>query len=111
MPKAAHDPNRDSSRRRFDDSELLLLEKQILAQLRLARTPEVDAEHDAAVERMFAISAHTAEGRGAKASVVLGIMADCMMCDPVEGDYPLDLVRALMVEIGGKPAQVPSCES
>jgi hypothetical protein len=152
MPKATHDPNTDSSRRRFlaiaagasvvgagslaaaampapqcfDDSELLQQEKQILEHLRLAPTydPEIEPtpesaeherhwdRHDEAVERMFAVPAQTAEGRGAKASVILGIMAYYMMSDPIEGDYPLDLVRKLMMELGGKPvAQVRSWES
>ena len=63
--------------------------------------------HDEAMERMFAIPAQTAEGRAAKATVVLGLMAEYLVDDPDEFDYPLDLVRKLLVELGGKPGVAP----
>jgi hypothetical protein len=67
--------------------------------------PHYDA-YDAALERMFALPAQTAEGRAAKATVVLGLMAD-IGYDEDEGDYPLNLVRQLLTEL----AQVRPCES
>jgi hypothetical protein len=52
---------------------------------------------------MFAIPAQTAEGRGAKASVVLGLMAAFLETDEDE-DYPLGYVRKLLTElVGGAP--------
>jgi hypothetical protein len=62
--------------------------------------------HDAAVELMFSTPASTPQGRAAKASVILGLMAEYMMSDEEEGDYPLDLVRKLLIELGGKPGVV-----
>jgi hypothetical protein len=68
--------------------------------------PYYDA-YDAAIERMFALPAQTAEGRRAKANVLLCLMAE-IMTDEDEGDYPLDFVRKLLVELGG---EVRPCES
>jgi hypothetical protein len=70
--------------------------------------------HDAAVERMFAIPATSAEGRAAKASVILGLMAAFMgsLDEDDEGEeYPLNFVRLFLVDLAGKPEQVRSCES
>ena len=67
--------------------------------------------HDAAVERMFSIPATTAEGRAAKASVILGLM-DAFMGSLDEDDegeeYPLNFARRFLVELAGKPGQVRS---
>jgi hypothetical protein len=54
--------------------------------------------HDEAVERMFALPARTAAGRGAKASALLALIAAFMEIDDNEG-YPIDLVRKLLVEL------------
>jgi hypothetical protein len=109
-----------------DDSELLRLEKEIFAAreaaqaydgeiIRLSELPASEEQrlttlqrphwlrHDEALERMFVIPAQTAQGRGAKASVILGLMAAFMVIDEDES-YPLDLVRKFLVEIvGGEP--------
>jgi hypothetical protein len=57
--------------------------------------------HDEALERMFTIPAQTAEGRGAKASVVLGLMAAFMEIIDEDEDYPLGFVRKLLTELVG----------
>jgi hypothetical protein len=58
------------------------------------------------MERFFSIPAKTTEGRAAKATVLLGLVAD-IGYDEDEGDYPLNLVRQLLTEL----AQVRPCES
>jgi hypothetical protein len=70
-------------------------------------------KHDAAVERLFSIPAQTAEGRAAKASAVLGLMAAFMgVLDDDEGDdYPINFIHKFLIELGGKPGEVRSCES
>jgi hypothetical protein len=113
-----------------DDSELLRLEKEISAareaaqaydpeMIRLSELPASEelerlttlqqphwTRHDEAVERMFAIPAQTAEGRGAKASVVLGLMAAFMASIDEDEDYPLGYVRSLLTElVGGAPVE------
>ena len=70
--------------------------------------------HDAAVERMFSIPATTAEGRAAKAAVILGLMAAFMGSldeDDETAEYPLNFARLFLVELAGKPGQVRSCVS
>lgn len=62
--------------------------------------------YDVAMERFFSIPAKTAEGRAAKATVLLGLVAD-IGYDEDEGDYPLNLVRQLLTEL----AHVRPCES
>jgi hypothetical protein len=61
---------------------------------------------DALVKQMFAIPALTAEGRRAKAEVLLGcIMGDDWRHIDKETDYPELMARKLLIEfIGGEPA-------
>jgi hypothetical protein len=61
---------------------------------------------DALVKQMFATPAHTAEGRRAKATVLLGvIMGDDWRRADEETDYPQMMARRLLIEfVGGEPA-------
>jgi hypothetical protein len=63
---------------------------------------------DALVKQMFAIPAHTAEGRRAKATVLLGcILGDDWRRTDEETDYPERMARTLLLEfIGGKPGEM-----
>jgi hypothetical protein len=63
---------------------------------------------DALVKAMFATPGHTAEGRRAKATVLLGVI---MGCDwqgvDAETDYPELMARRLLIEfIGGEPGEM-----
>jgi hypothetical protein len=62
---------------------------------------------DALVKEMFATPAHTAEGRRAKAEVLLGcIMGDDWRHIDAETDYPELMARKLLIEfIGGEPGE------
>jgi hypothetical protein len=62
---------------------------------------------DALVKEMFAIPAHTPEGRRAKAEVLLGcIMGDDWRHVDKETDYPELMARKLLIEfIGGEPGE------
>jgi len=62
---------------------------------------------DALVKEMFATPAHTAEGRRAKAEVLLGcIMGDDWRHVDKETDYPELMARKLLIEfIGGEPGE------
>ena len=62
---------------------------------------------DALVKQMFAIPAHTAEGRRAKVSVLLG----CILGDDrhVDGqtEYAVRMGRNLLIElVGGEPGEM-----
>jgi hypothetical protein len=61
---------------------------------------------DALVKQMFATPAHTAEGRRAKATVLLDvIMGDDWRRADEETDYPQMMARRLLIEfVGGEPA-------
>jgi hypothetical protein len=61
---------------------------------------------DALIKRMFAIPAHTAEGRRAKATVLLGcVLGDDWRGRDEETDYPEQMARSLLIEfVGGEPA-------
>jgi hypothetical protein len=63
---------------------------------------------DALVKVMFATPAHTAEGRRAKATVLLGcIMGDDWRRPDAQTDYPEMMARKLLIEfIGGEPGEV-----
>jgi hypothetical protein len=63
---------------------------------------------DALVRQMFATPAHTAEGRRAKATVLLGvIMGDDWRCVDAETDYPEQMARRLLIEfVGGEPGEM-----
>jgi hypothetical protein len=63
---------------------------------------------DALVKQMFAMPAHTAEGRRAKATVLLGvIMGDDWRRTDEETDYPELMGRKLLIEfIGGEPGEM-----
>jgi hypothetical protein len=63
---------------------------------------------DALVKEMFATPAHTAEGRRAKVSVLLGcIMGDDWRLVDEETDYPKLTARKLLIEfIGGEPGEM-----
>jgi hypothetical protein len=63
---------------------------------------------DALVKQMFATPAHTAEGRRAKAIVLLGvILDDRWRCVDAETDYPELMARRLLIEfIGGEPGEM-----
>jgi hypothetical protein len=65
------------------------------------------AKMDALVMQMFATPHTTAEGRRAKATVLLGvIMGDDWKRVDVETDYPELMARKLLIEfIGGEPAE------
>jgi hypothetical protein len=63
---------------------------------------------------LFSIPATSAEGRAAKAGVVLGLMAAFMGSldeDDAGEEYPLNFARLFLVELAGKPGQVRACES
>jgi hypothetical protein len=66
------------------------------------------ARMDALVKQMFATPAHTAEGRRAKATVLLGcIMGDDWRRADKETDYPEQMARTLLIEfIGGEPGEM-----
>jgi hypothetical protein len=56
---------------------------------------------------MFALPAQTAEGRRAKANVLLCLMDDYIAVDDDDHDnYPLGFVRNLLIELGAETAQV-----
>jgi len=61
---------------------------------------------DALIKQMFAIPAHTAEGRRAKATVLLGcVLGDDWRGRDEETEYPERLARNLLIEfVGGEPA-------
>jgi len=61
---------------------------------------------DALVKQLFATPAHTAEGRRAKATVLLGvILGDDWRGRDEEMDYPEQMARNLLIEfVGGEPA-------
>jgi hypothetical protein len=63
---------------------------------------------DALVKQMFATPAHTAEGRRAKAIVLLGvILDDRWRCVDAETDYPEMMARRLLIEfVGGEPGEM-----
>ena len=63
------------------------------------------ARMDALIKQMFATPAHTAEGRRAKATVLLGcVMGDEWRRVDAETDYPELMVRNLLIEfVGGEP--------
>jgi hypothetical protein len=63
---------------------------------------------DALVKQMFATPAHTAEGRRAKATVLLGcILGDDWRGTDEETDYPEMMARRLLIEfIGGEPGEM-----
>jgi hypothetical protein len=63
---------------------------------------------DTLVKQMFAIPAHTAEGRRAKATVLLGcILGDDWRCTDDETDYPEMMARRLLIEfIGGESGEM-----
>jgi len=62
---------------------------------------------NALIEQMFAIPAHTAEGRRAKVSVLLSCVMGKEWClIDKDTDYDVEMTRNLLVEfIGGKPAE------
>jgi hypothetical protein len=66
------------------------------------------ARMDALVKQMFAIPAHTAEGRRAKATVLLGcILGDDWRRADEETEYPERMARSLLIEfIGGEPGEM-----
>jgi hypothetical protein len=66
------------------------------------------ARMDALVKQMFAIPAHTAEGRRAKVTVLLGcILGDEWRGTDKETDYPEQMARTLLIEfIGGEPGEM-----
>jgi hypothetical protein len=68
------------------------------------------ARMDALVKQMFAMPAHTAEGRRAKVSVLLGcILAGDWQLTDDEMDYPEQMVRRLLIEfVGGEPGKMLS---
>jgi hypothetical protein len=63
---------------------------------------------DALVKQMFAIPAHTAEGRRAKATVLLGcILDDDWRRIDDETDYPERMARTMLIEfVGGEPGEM-----
>jgi hypothetical protein len=63
---------------------------------------------DVLVKQMFATPAHTAEGRRAKATVLLGcILGDDWRGTDEETDYPEMMARRLLIEfIGGEPGEM-----
>jgi hypothetical protein len=63
---------------------------------------------DALIRQMFATPAHTAEGRRAKATVLLGvIMDDDWRGVDAETDYPQQMARRLLIDfIGGEPGEM-----
>jgi hypothetical protein len=63
---------------------------------------------DALIKQMFAMPAHTAEGRRAKVSVLLGcIMTDDWRGPDKETDYEIEMTRKLLIEfIGGEPGKM-----
>jgi hypothetical protein len=63
---------------------------------------------DALVKEMFATPAHTAEGRRAKVTVLLGcILGDDWRHIDEETDYPELMARKLLIEfIGGEPGEM-----
>jgi hypothetical protein len=63
---------------------------------------------DALVKEMFATPAHTAEGRRAKVTVLLGcILGDDFRHIDEETDYPELMARKLVIEfIGGEPGEM-----
>jgi hypothetical protein len=63
---------------------------------------------DALVKQMFATPAHTAEGRRAKVTVLLGcILGDDWRHVDAETDYPELMARKLLIElIGGEPGEM-----
>jgi len=63
---------------------------------------------DALVKQMFATPAHTAEGRRAKATVLLGVIMDYDWRGvDAETDYPELMARKLLIEfIGGEPSEM-----
>jgi hypothetical protein len=66
------------------------------------------ARMDALVKHMFATPAHTAEGRRAKATVLLGcILDDDWRRIDDETDYPERMARTMLIEfIGGEPGEM-----
>jgi hypothetical protein len=65
------------------------------------------ARMDALIKEMFAMPAHTAEGRRAEATVLLGcILGDDWRRADDETEYPELMARNLLIEfIGGKPGE------
>lgn len=63
---------------------------------------------DTLVKQMFATPAHTAEGRRAKATVLLGcVLGDDWRRTDAQTDYPEMLARRLLIEfIGGEPGEM-----
>jgi len=63
---------------------------------------------EALIEQMFAMPAHTAEGRRAKATVLLGcVLGDDWQRIDEEMDYPELMARRLLIEfIGGEPGEM-----
>jgi hypothetical protein len=66
------------------------------------------SREDALVEKMFAIPAHTAEGRRAKVTVLLSCIMGADWCSvDAETDYPEMTARKLLIEfIGGEPGEM-----
>jgi hypothetical protein len=62
------------------------------------------------VKQMFAMPAHTAEGRRAKVTVLLGcILGDDWRGTDDETDYPEQMARGLLIEfVGGEPGKMLS---
>jgi hypothetical protein len=63
---------------------------------------------DDLIKQMFAMPAHTAEGRRAKVTVLLGvILGDDWNRVDEETDYPELMARKLLIEfIGGEPGEM-----
>jgi len=66
------------------------------------------AKMDALIKEMFATPAHTAEGRRAKATVLLGcILGDDWRHTDDETEYPELMARNLLIEfVGGEPGEM-----
>jgi hypothetical protein len=63
---------------------------------------------DALIKQMFAIPAHTADGRRAKATVLLTcIMGSEWTETDKDADYDVEMARKLLIEfIGGEPGEM-----
>jgi hypothetical protein len=66
------------------------------------------ARMDALIKQMFAMPAHTAEGRRAKATVLLGcILGTEWRRKDDETDYPEQMARTLLIDfVGGEPGEM-----
>lgn len=63
---------------------------------------------DALVKQMFAMPAHTAEGRRAKATVLLGcVLGDDWRRVDGETEYPERMARTMLIDfVGGEPGEM-----